>query len=137
MKAAVGDLGDAAGNIALVASTCARRRLFGTADEENLEFNADPCSARRLRAGGLVLSAMSETFGCLRVRDACCCSFVGTFFNRHYWRARGSLFVHLLQGQRATSMETGQGVICGGALERLNVVASGTNAVATSGTVYN
>ena len=36
VKAAVGDFGDAAGNVATVASTCARRRLFGTADVENL-----------------------------------------------------------------------------------------------------
>ena len=76
VKAAVGDFGDAAGNVTTVASTCARRRLFGTADEENLVFNADPCSARRLQAGDLILAAMSETFGCRRLRDACCCSFV-------------------------------------------------------------
>ena len=75
VKAAIGDFGDAAGNVAAVASTCARRRLVGTAEEENLEFNADPCSSRRLRAVGLVLAAMSETVGCRRVRDACC-SFV-------------------------------------------------------------
>ena len=75
MKVAIGDFGDTAGNVATVASTCAHRRLFGTAEEENLEFNADSCSARRLRAMGLVLAATSETVGCRRVRDTFC-SFV-------------------------------------------------------------
>ena len=72
VKVAIGDFGDVAGNVAAVASTCARRRLFGTAEEENLEFNTDPCSARRLRTVGLVLAAKSETVECRRVRDACC-----------------------------------------------------------------
>ena len=40
MKAAVGDFGDAAGNVAAVGSTYARRRPFRTTDEENLDFNA-------------------------------------------------------------------------------------------------
>ena len=73
VKAAVGDLDDAAGNVAAVAYTCARSRLFGTAYDENSEFIADPCSARHLWAGGLVLAAMSGTVGCRRVRDTCCC----------------------------------------------------------------
>ena len=75
VKAVIGNFGDAAGNVVVVASACAHRRLFGTADEENLEFNAEPYSARRLRAVGLVLFSMSETVGCRRVSDACC-SFV-------------------------------------------------------------
>ena len=75
MKSAIGDFGNAASNVTAIASTFARRRLFGIADEENLEFNADLCSARRLRAAGLVLAVMSETTGCRCVGDACC-SFV-------------------------------------------------------------
>ena len=59
VKTAIGDFGDAAGYVAAVGSTYARHRPFRPADEENLQqFNTDPCSARHLRAVGLVLAAM-------------------------------------------------------------------------------
>ena len=137
VKAAVGDFGDAAGNVAAVASTCARRRQFGTADEENLEINADLCSARRLRAGASFLLQCRRRLGVVASGTCTVVVSSGTFYNRHHRRAWGSLFVQLLQGQRATSPQTGEGVIRCVALERLNVVASGTHAVASSGTLYN
>ena len=119
----------------LAQTTCARRRLFRTAEEEKLEFNAVPCSARRLRAVGLVLAAMLETVWCRRVRNACC-SFVRDILQPTSSASLGSLFERLLHGRCATSPQTGRWVIRY-AVERRTLVASETRAVASSGTVYS
>ena len=59
-----------------------------------------------------------------------------TSYNRHHRRALGSLFERLLEGQCATSPQTGRRMTRYAALERRTVVASGTHALALSGTVY-
>ena len=136
MKAAIGDFGDAAGNGAAVASTCARRRLFGTADEENLEFNADPSSVRCLRAVGLVLAAMSETVGCRRVRDACC-SFVRDIVQPTSSVSLALALRTIASGtvrHFAADEPVGNSLCCVGMSNRRR---AGTRAVASSGTVYS
>ena len=54
-----------------------------------------------------------------------CCSFVRDILQPTPSAGQGSLFVQLLQGQCATSPQTGQGVLRHAALERCAVVASG------------
>ena len=102
VKAAIKDFGDAADNVAAVASTCARRRLFRTAEEENLKFNAvhvqpDVC--------GLWTSFLLQCwrlFGVVASGTPVVVSS-GTFCNRHHRPAWGSLFERLLHGRCATS----------------------------------
>ena len=65
VKAVIGDFGGAAGNVAAVASTYARRLPFGTADEE---FMFSPTSV----GCGPRSFCNVDTVGCRRVRDACC-----------------------------------------------------------------
>ena len=61
----------------------------------------------------------------------------GTFCNLHHRRSWGSLFARLLHGQCATSPQTDRWVIHYVALKCRTIVASGTRAVASSGTVYS
>ena len=122
-------------NVATAVSTCARCRLFGTADEENLKLNVNPCSARRLRAVGLGLASMSETVGCRRVRDTCC-SFVRNVLQPTPSASLGLALRTIASGTAchfATDRLEGPSLCCVGTLDRRG--RAGMRAVASSGTV--